>query len=247
MWLPAFLHFYFHFTIIISFHHLLTLRLYFLFLFQINRNRFPYTWTPQLTTHLWLFSQSFVMALINNWSRESSVSSKSVSIMWRQTISLSPKIQETGEPLLSRGKQTQSIVITHKHLCMADITWSSESCHVIYNMSPFQILNVSRAGILNVMASRVQLLSDLSGFNGSAVPPPLDSLILEPMKRTCQVVLQRHSFSALCAWMQKWCIKWMTEVKTFTLYFSFIPPSVYSICVAEFMLNFVCLCFLALN
>lgn len=37
-------------------------------------------------------------------------------------------------------------------------------------------------------------LRNLSGFNGLAVPLPLDSSIFWPMKRTCQVVLHSHCF-----------------------------------------------------
>lgn len=37
-------------------------------------------------------------------------------------------------------------------------------------------------------------LRNLSGFNGLAVPLPLDNSIFWPMKRTCQVVLHSHCF-----------------------------------------------------
>ncbi len=82
------------------------------------------------------FSQSFVMALINNWSRGSSDCSKSARNMWRQPFSLSPRKRgappgRAPQPRPSHPTQTAS-TITEEHLCVSDISWSSRTCQVTY-------------------------------------------------------------------------------------------------------------------
>lgn len=90
--------------------------------------------------HTCHFLQSFVMAFINNWSREFLDCSKSV--RRGNHFHFLPRSTQGGA-LPSRAPQPQKKHDTNslhnnitQHLCTSDITWSSRTCQVTYIQAP---------------------------------------------------------------------------------------------------------------
>lgn len=126
-----------------------------------NRNALQFTPTPPIITHTHThgtFSQSFVMALINNWSRECSDCSKSVRQPVFTFFQESCKEEPRQAELRSHCRSTQHKLVPQYHSISACLTLpealgpaksytSKRQTADQGNMSPTEILNVSGSEI----------------------------------------------------------------------------------------------------